>query len=161
MVFTLCHLLFLLLSPPFFHPPTLMQSFVQIQVLDLSSKLAIWLFLCLCHPGAHVHFTSFYTLLLISEASSIQLCLHPLLSHPSPLFEVIRGTVRAHATVLSFHPHRGKKRERKRKVFRPWWSIVISPPVWNDSFTVWLIVLLGTRSKQTTSGCGVFHPNWL
>lgn len=91
----------------------------------------------------------------------------PLLSHPSPLFEVIRALVRAHATPVSFYPRtEGKKKKKKKRR-----GMYLDPAGAQSALLLcemihsWLIALLGSLalslSKQTTSGCGIFHPNWL
>lgn len=76
----------------------------------------------------------------------------PLLSHLSPLFEVVRAVAGAQATSLSLEGKRGEE-----CIYR---LLVISSPVWNDSLTFWLRALLGTL-QTTASECDIFCPNGL
>lgn len=114
--------------------------------------------LCLSHPYTHVHFTLFPPPFLASEAPSTSVSLSPPLS--SFAFPLKSSEPESELMPLQSAFILTQREKERRGMYLDSAGAQLSLLLC-EMIHLWLIALLGTLSKQTTSGCGIFHPNWL
>ncbi len=140
------------------HSHALFCSVSGLWCFSYTRHITVTFSLCLSHPYTHVRFTLFPPLFLTSGAPSTSVSLSPPLS--SFVFPLKSSEPESELMPLQSAFILTQREKERRGMYLDSAGAQLSLLLC-EMIHLWLIALLGTLSKQTTSGCGIFHPNWL